>query len=225
MKHHLILGAALLALSACSAPTSAPVPDTESAASILDSITPDTELETLLQLEKEFKAKLEAEAKAFNDTAKQGSKLTSAIGAAYLKNNAGLEGVVTSESGLQYKVVQAGIDNGAAAAPGQGIAANYHGFFINGDVFDSSYNRGQPLEGPSNGFIKGWNEALGEMKVCEARTLYINSDLAYGDNGRSSIPGGATLLFHMQLLAVQGSEEGLIYECPEDKILAGPEAY
>ena len=227
MKHHLFMGAALLALSACSAqtPTPAPVPESNSAASILDSITPDTDLETLLQLEKEFNAKLESQAKTLNETAAQGSKLSAAIGAAYLKNNAGLEGVVTSESGLQYKVVQAGLENGASAAPGQGIAANYHGFFINGDTFDSSYSRGRPLEGPSNGFIKGWNEALGEMKVCEARTLYINSDLAYGDNGRGGIPGGSTLLFHMQLLAVQGTEEGLVYECPADKILAGPDAY
>ena len=62
------------------------------------------------------------------------------------------------------------------------------------------------------------------MKVCEARTLYINSDLAYGDNGRGSIPAGATLLFNMQLLAVKGAGDE-IYECPEDKVLAGPEAY
>lgn len=223
MKYHLLLGAALFAVSACSAP--APTPETESAASILEKITPETDLETLLQLETEFNAKLESEAKSLNKVAAEGTKLSAAIGAAYLKNNAGLEGVVTSDSGLQYKVVQAGIENGATAAPGQGIAANYHGFFINGETFDSSYNRGRPLEGPSNGFIKGWNEALGEMKVCEARTLYINSDLAYGDNGRGGIPGGSTLLFHMQLLAVDGSDEGLVHECPEDKILAGPEAF
>ena len=223
MKYHLFFGTALLALSACSAP--APTPETESVARILDSITPETDLETLLQLEKEFNAKLESEAKTLNETAAAGSKLSAAIGAAYLKNNAGLEGVVTSDSGLQYKVVQAGLDDGASATPGQGIAANYHGFFINGDVFDSSYSRGQPLAGPSNGFIPGWNEALGEMKVCEARTLYINSDLAYGNNGRGGIPGSSTLLFHMQLLAVEGSDEGFVYECPEDKILAGPEAY
>jgi len=73
--------------------------------------------------------------------------------------------------------------------------------------------------------IKGWNEALGQMKVCEARTLYINSDLAYGDNGRGGIPGGATLLFNMQLIAVEGQSETEAYECPEDKILTGPEAY
>ena len=148
------------------------------------------------------------------------------IGAAGLADNAKEDGVVTTDSGLQYKVIQAGLENGAAAAPGQTIAANYHGFFLDEEVFDSSYTRGQPLVGPSNGFIKGWNEALGEMKVCEARTLYINSDLAYGPRGRGSIPGGATLLFHMQLLAVDGPKDGnLEMVCPEDKILSGPEDY
>ena len=223
MKYYLFFGVALAALSACSAP--APTQETASAARILDSITPETDLETLLKLETEFNAKLESEAKALNETAAAGGKLSAAIGAAYLKNNASLEGVITADSGLQYKVVQTGLENGATAAPGQNIAANYHGFFINGDTFDSSYSRGKPLEGPSNAFIPGWNEALGEMKVCEARTLYVNSDLAYGDNGRRGIPGGSTLLFHMQLLAVEGSEDGLAYECPEEKILTGPEAY
>lgn len=147
------------------------------------------------------------------------------IGAAFLKKNAKKDGVKTSASGLQYKVAQEGLENGAQAAPGQPIAAHYHGYFIDGEIFDSSYTRGQPLTGPSNGFIKGWNEALGEMKVCEARTLYINSDLAYGDNGRGGIPGGATLLFNMQLLAVAGQSDTEVFECPADKILSGPEAY
>ncbi len=147
-------------------------------------------------------------------------------GAAWLAQNATAKGVVTNDSGLQYKVVQDGLENGATAAPGQGIAAHYHGFFRNGDVFDSSYERGQPLTGPSNGFIKGWNEALGEMKVCEARTLYISPDLAYGERARGSIPGGSTLLFHMQLLAVNAPEGGdVAVKCPDDKILAGPENY
>jgi len=75
------------------------------------------------------------------------------IGAAFLKKNAKKSGVKTSESGLQYKVVQKGLENGASAAPGQGIAAHYHGYFIDGEVFDSSYTRGQPLTGPSNAFI------------------------------------------------------------------------
>ncbi len=132
---------------------------------------------------------------------------------------------MTTASGLQYAVAQEGLENGASAAPGQQIAANYHGYFIDGKVFDSSYTRGRPLTGPSNGFIKGWNEALGAMKVCEARTLYINSDLAYGPRDGRGIPGGSTLLFNMQLLAVNGEGDDLVYECPAEKVLAGPEAY
>ena len=80
MKYHLLLGAALFAVSACSAP--APTPETESAASILEKITPETDLETLLQLETEFNAKLESEAKSLNKVAAEGTKLSAAIGAA-----------------------------------------------------------------------------------------------------------------------------------------------
>lgn len=145
---------------------------------------------------------------------------------AWLAQNATAKDVVTAESGLQYKVVQAGLADGAIAAPGQGIAAHYHGMFRDGKVFDSSYERGSPLRGPSNGFIKGWNEALGEMKVCEARTLYIEPSLAYGERARGSIPGGSLLTFHMQLLEVQKvGDDKAVYKCPEDKILAGPGAY
>ena len=145
---------------------------------------------------------------------------------AWLSQNAKAAGVVTTESGLQYKVVQAGLENGAIAAPGQGIAAHYHGLFRDGKVFDSSYDRGQPLAGPSNGFIKGWNEALTQMKVCEARTLYIEPELAYGDRDRGPIPGGSTLIFHMQVLEIQNTgDSDATFKCPEDKILSGPESY
>ncbi len=146
--------------------------------------------------------------------------------AAWLAQNAGAKGVIVAESGLQYVVAQDGLADGAVAAPGQGIAAHYHGTFRNGEVFDSSYNRGQPLRGPSNGFIKGWNEALGQMKVCEARTLYIPSDLAYGERDRGPIPGGSALIFNMQLLEVQKvGDSDATFKCPAEKILAGPEAY
>lgn len=210
MKHLLIAGAAIFALAACGTPSS----DTDANTSL------PTDVEGLKQAEVDATAKLKAVIEARN-------KATIKEGADFLAENGKLDGVVTAESGLQYKVVQAGLENGASAAPGQGIAAHYHGFFIGGEVFDSSYKRGRPLKGPSNGFIKGWNEALGEMKVCEARTLYINSDLAYGPSDGRGIPGGSTLLFNMQLLGVQkaGEDTEAVYECPEDKILSGPEAY
>jgi len=222
MKHLLIAGTAMLALTACGG--SAEKTASEKIADIAKTIETDKNLGSLSKAESDLNAIIEDATNTINEASKVKSTATVAIGSAFLTKNASADGVVTTESGLQYKVVQPGLENGARAEPGQEIAANYHGFFIDGEVFDSSYQRGRPLIGPSNGFIKGWNESLGEMKVCEARTLYINSDLAYGDGGRGAIPGGATLLFNMQLLAVKGAGDE-IYECPEDKVLSGPEAY
>jgi len=221
MKHFLIAGTALLTLTACGG---AEKTTSEKIAEIAQSIESNNNLGNLNKAEAELTAIIDAATKTIDEASTAKAKATVAIGSAFLTTNATADGVLTTESGLQYKVVQAGLENGAQAEPGQNIAANYHGFFINGDIFDSSYQRGRPLTGPSNGFIKGWNEALGEMKVCEARTLYINSDLAYGPADGRGIPGGSTLLFHMQLLAVNGSGEA-VYECPQDKILPGPEAY
>ena len=201
MKHLLIAGTAILALTACGG--SAEKTATEKIAEIAQKIETDKNLGSLNKAEAELNVIIDEASKIIQEASKAKSKATVAIGSAFLTNNASAEGVITTESGLQYKVIQAGLENGAQAEPGQEIAAHYHGYFIDGEIFDSSYRRGQPLIGPSNGFIKGWNESLGVMKVCEARTLYINSDLAYGDNGRGSIPGGATLLFNMQLLAVK----------------------
>jgi len=145
---------------------------------------------------------------------------------AWLEQNAKAKGVITSDSGLQYTVIQQGEPNGAVASPGQGISANYHGIFRDGSVFDSSYERGAPLRGPSNGFIKGWNEVLTEMSVCEARTLYIKPELAYGARQRGSIPADSLLTFHMQLLEVQKVEDNdAVYKCSEDKILKGPQDF
>lgn len=115
--------------------------------------------------------------------------------------NAAREGVQESATGLQYKVIQAGIENGVTAAPGEGVTVHYHGYFPNGEVFDSSYTRGTPMTHTSNGFITGWNQSLAEMSVCEARTLYIPADLAYGNSGAGGRPSG-TLVFNMQLLSV-----------------------
>jgi len=112
------------------------------------------------------------------------------------------DGITTLESGLQYSVFQSGPKNGPSAVPGQVITANYHGFFPDGSKFDSSYDAGKPMTYPSNRFIKGWNEALTMMKPCDAWTLYIPYDIAYGENGKGPIPPRASLVFHMQLLEV-----------------------
>lgn len=123
--------------------------------------------------------------------------------AAWHKKNGERAGVVTTKTGLQYKVVQEGLPGSPSPIGSQRIKVNYHGFFPNGDVFDSSYERGEPISFPANGVIKGWIEAMGAMQPCEARILYIPGNLAYGPNGRGTIPPNATLLFNVQLLGVQ----------------------
>jgi len=122
--------------------------------------------------------------------------------AAWHAENGKRDGVTTTGSGLQYKVVQAGLENGASPVGGEVVTVHYHGYFPDGNVFDSSYKRGQTIDFPANAVIKGWVEALADMKTCEARTLYIPGDLAYGPQGRPSIPPNATLLFNVQLIGV-----------------------
>ena len=123
--------------------------------------------------------------------------------AAWHEANGQRKGVVTLESGLQYKIIKKGVKNGPSPVGPQVIRANYHGYFPDGKVFDSSYERGQPLEYNANAFIAGWNEALTLMQPCSAWILYVPGDIAYGPRGRPGIPPNATLVFNMQLLEVK----------------------
>ena len=123
--------------------------------------------------------------------------------AAWHVENGARAGVKTTESGLQYQVVKKGASNGPSPVGSQIIKVNYHGFFPNGEIFDSSYERGEPIEFPANGVIQGWIEGLGMMKPCDAWTLYVPGKLAYGPRGRPGIPPNATLGFHVQLLEVK----------------------
>jgi hypothetical protein len=117
--------------------------------------------------------------------------------------NAQRDGVVETDTGLQYKVIQAGLENGMTPTPGEEVIAMYHGYRTDGKVFDSSYLRDQPFIFPTNRVIAGWTQAAESMKVCEARTLYIPADLAYGNRGAGpDIRPGDTLVFNMQLLRV-----------------------
>jgi len=122
---------------------------------------------------------------------------------AWLAENAKRKEVMMSETGLQYQVVQEGLENGASPVGPQVVTVHYHGYFPDGSVFDSSYERQDTIDFPSNRVIKGWIEALQGMKTCEARTLYIPGDLAYGPQGRPGIPPNATLLFNVQLIGVK----------------------
>lgn len=122
---------------------------------------------------------------------------------AYHTANAERSDVTTTASGLQYTVAQEGLDNGASPEGGEMVTVHYHGYFPDGSVFDSSYDRGQTIQFPANGVIQGWIESLQDMRVCEARTLYVPGDLAYGPQGRPGIPSNATLLFNVQLTGVE----------------------
>ena len=109
------------------------------------------------------------------------------------------EGVKTTASGLQYKVLKEG--NGAQPKPTDTVTVNYRGTLINGTEFDSSYKRGQPATFPVNGVIKGWTEALELMKVGSKYQLFIPSNLAYGERAVSpDLGANSTLIFDVELL-------------------------
>jgi FKBP-type peptidyl-prolyl cis-trans isomerase FklB len=124
------------------------------------------------------------------------------IGDAFLATNKTAPGVVTTASGLQYKVIQQGTGPKPTAA--DTVVCNYKGTLINGKEFDSSYKRGQPATFPVSGVIKGWTEALQLMPVGSKYQLFIPSDLAYGDRAPSpDIEPGSTLIFEVELLSIQ----------------------
>ena len=123
------------------------------------------------------------------------------IGADFLAKNKQKEGVVTLESGLQYKVLNEG--KGPQPGPDDVVKVHYTGSLINGEVFDSSVERGEPVTFPLNGVIAGWTEALQLMPTGSKWRLYIPSELAYGANGNRSIGPNETLLFDVELLGIE----------------------
>ncbi len=120
----------------------------------------------------------------------------------YLAKNKSSEGVVTLASGLQYKILKAG--DGPKPTLEDTVVCHYRGTFINGTEFDSSYRRNQPASFPVKGVIKGWTEALQLMPVGSRWQLAIPSNLAYGERGVGPIGPDTTLLFEVELLAIQG---------------------
>jgi FKBP-type peptidyl-prolyl cis-trans isomerase len=121
-------------------------------------------------------------------------------GQAFLAANKKKDGVKETKSGLQYKVLREG--KGASPKPDDTVSAHYAGTLIDGTEFDSSYKRGEPTEFPVKGVIPGWTEALLTMKPGEKRQLFIPASLAYGPQGRPSIPPNSVLLFDIELMKV-----------------------
>ena len=123
-------------------------------------------------------------------------------GEAFLEENSKKESVVTLPSGLQYEVLQEGI--GAKPKATDKVKCHYHGTLLNGQVFDSSVQRGQPAVFGVNQVIKGWVEALQLMSVGSKWRLYIPSELAYGAQGAgNSIEPNSTLIFDVELLGIE----------------------
>ncbi|MBL0709081.1 MAG: FKBP-type peptidyl-prolyl cis-trans isomerase [Sulfurimonas sp.] len=123
-------------------------------------------------------------------------------GKAYLEKNKKKDGVITLESGLQYNIIKEG--KGNSPKLGDTVLAHYSGTLINGEVFDSSYERGEAVIFPVDAVIKGWSEALVKMKVGSKWHLVIPSELAYGKRGAPpSIGPDATLVFDVELLEIK----------------------
>ncbi len=130
------------------------------------------------------------------------AKENKAKGEAFLAENAKKPGVVTTDSGLQYKIIKPG--TGKTPTLNDTVVTHYRGTLIDGREFDSSYKRNQPATFPVKGVIKGWTEALQLMKEGAKWELYIPSELAYGKSRRSElIQPNSTLIFEIELLEVK----------------------
>jgi FKBP-type peptidyl-prolyl cis-trans isomerase len=152
----------------------------------------------LKELQGEMQKKQEAMMSQMGDANKK-------EGAAFLAANKAKEGVMTLPDGLQYKIEKQG--TGPKPTAGDTVVCNYRGTLINGKEFDSSYKRGQPASFPVSGVIKGWTEALQLMPVGSKWELFVPSDLAYGERGAGADIGpGATLIFEVELLSIQGKK-------------------
>ncbi len=126
------------------------------------------------------------------------------IGEDFLVENAKKEGVMVTESGLQYEVITSGKGNSPAAT--DTVEVHYHGTLIDGSVFDSSVERGTPAKFPVNRVISGWTEALQLMKEGDKWRLTIPASLAYGAQSPSpKIPANSALVFEVELLAIEKS--------------------
>ncbi len=132
---------------------------------------------------------------------KQQANSMAAAGEQFLKQNAGMPGIITTASGLQYEVLQPG--TGKTPQASSTVRVHYEGTLLDGTVFDSSIQRGEPLEFPVNGVISGWTEALQLMQEGARWKLYIPHELGYGARGAGGAIGPySTLIFEVELLGV-----------------------
>ena len=145
-----------------------------------------------------YQTSLTAEKQVQDNAILEQNKAATAI---FLAENRTKAGVVELPSGLQYKMLQEG--EGSFPVPTSKVTVHYKGTLIDGNVFDSSYDRGQPITFQLDGVIPGWTEGLQLMKPGGKCILYIPPQLGYGDQGVGPIPPGSTLIFEIELLSFE----------------------
>jgi peptidylprolyl isomerase len=125
-----------------------------------------------------------------------------ATGKEFLATNKAKEGVVETASGLQYEIIQKGDGNDHPSASSK-VNVHYHGMLLDGTVFDSSVDRGEPISFPLNQVIRGWTEGVQLMVVGDKFRFFIPAELAYGNRATGKIKPGALLIFEVELLEIQ----------------------
>ena len=125
-----------------------------------------------------------------------------AAGKAFLAKNASQAGIQVTKSGLQYRILRAGPATGLRPMPADEVKVNYEGKLIDGQVFDSSYDRGAPAVMTVRDLVPGWREALQLMRPGDEWLVYLPPALGYGDKGAGPIPPGAVLVFKLELIDV-----------------------
>jgi peptidylprolyl isomerase/FKBP-type peptidyl-prolyl cis-trans isomerase FklB len=136
--------------------------------------------------------------------AKQQASLTASR--TFMADNAKQPGVVALPDGLQYKIVRSGPATGAKPDPSDEVKVNYEGKLVDGTVFDSSYERGQPASFPLQGLVPAWKEALVMMRPGDEWTLYVPPELGYGAEDKGPIPGNSVMIFRIELIDVLSSK-------------------
>lgn len=142
--------------------------------------------------------------KCINKAQEAKSKPNIDAGEKFLAQNKTKAGVKTTASGLQYEVIKEG--TGPKPTEADTVTVHYIGTLLNGNEFDNSFKRGEPISFPVTGVIRGWTEALQLMSEGSKYKLYIPYQLAYGPNEQGPIPGGSMLIFEVELLKVSSSK-------------------
>ncbi len=154
--------------------------------------------------EEEIMASIQAFSIAQQEKMSAEVEASSQAGVEFLVSNGERAEVTSTASGLQYEVLEQGAASGSMPSETDTVTVHYHGTLIDGTVFDSSVERGQPASFPLNGVIAGWTEGVQLMKVGDKFRFFIPPELAYGANGAGALIGpNATLIFDVELLEVQ----------------------